>query len=234
MSFLACCPYSAPMLLTQSKNRGLHSWWWFGRIWQHNNHKNSLLILEQKFDQCLSLFFQYNMHVWNKHFLPSNSTNAAWKEPNTKCRIWPWNNMHIYYIGCTHDEWKNHCPPKKRFSIICFKGRTIGSQLQLPVTHSCPFLHRHGLYAMSFLFIFLQLLFLCIYYIDGHILLFHFALLWCRANKNASTVRRHCVTDSTTVHTKRNVRVFKSYSVAKESKRGSKGYRKVSNESTNF
>ena len=115
MSFLACCPYSAPMLLTQSKNRGLHSWWWFGRIWQHNNHKNSLLILEQKFDQCLSLFFQYNMHVWNKHFLPSNSTNAAWKEPNTKCRIWPWNNMHIYYIGCTLNEWKNHCPPKKAF-----------------------------------------------------------------------------------------------------------------------
>ena len=67
---------------------------------------------------------------------------------------------------------------KKHFSIICFKGRTIaGSQLQLPVIHSCPFLHRHGLYAMSFLFIFLQLLFLCIYYIDGHILLFHFALL---------------------------------------------------------
>ena len=116
----------------------------------------------------------------------------------------------------------------KHFSIICFKGRTTGSQLQLPVILSCPFLHRHGLYAMSFLFIFLQLLFLCIYCVDGHILLFHFALLWCRANKNASTVRRHCVTDSTTVHTERNVRVFKSYSVAKESKRGSKGYRKVS------
>jgi len=118
MSFLACCPYTVLQCCWHKVKIGVCSWWWFGRIWQHNNHKNSLLILEQKFDQCLSLFFQYNMHVWNKHFLPSNSTNAAWKELNIKCRIWPWNNMYIYYITrCTHYEWKNHCPLKTSISL---------------------------------------------------------------------------------------------------------------------